>query len=227
MTTARRQLYHLGGEVFISKNDMAQHVRTILHRWQPGVPLYGPDDLIVRDLLARHPHAEQKIGIGVRAIVVRRDQRGSNRHFHILRIDGSDEDFSYLQCIQPSTRKADVTSAFRAAIIDDVMSFKAQFFAGYGALAGSLCCPISYEPLTPAGSHVDHRPPKTFKRLLAQYLAEHTLDIAAIPTYAAPAGEGKILSGELAAHFRLWHRDHAELRVISSYANLHLVHDED
>lgn len=227
MTTPQRSLYRLGNEVFKTKDAIADYVRNILHSTRPEQPISGTAGLVIRDLLQLHPSAQEKIGSGIAAIIVRTDRRFKSRHFHILRIDGTDVDFSYRQCLQPSTARADVTLAFRAAIADQVAIFKAQFFANYGALAGSLCCPLSYEPLTMAGSHVDHKPPKTFARLLAQFLEEHNLDVATIPTFPAPFGEGNILAPDLATTFNRWHRAHADLRVISSYANLNLVCPDD
>lgn len=227
MTSPRRSPYRLGSEVFKTKESIAEYVRRVLHSSEPERPIEGDVGAVIRDLLQLHPSAQQKIGCGVAAIVVREDRRFKSRHFHILRTDGSDVDFSYRQCIQPSTARADATLAFRAAIADQIASFKARFFAGYGALSGSLCCPLSYEPLTMAGSHVDHKPPKTFARLLAQFLEEHNLDINTIPTFPAPYGEGNVLAADLSATFDAWHRQHADLRVISSYANLNLVSPDD
>ena len=44
-----------------------------------------------------HPKANSKIGCGVKSIFVQEDQYGTFC-FHVERVDGSEEDFSYRKC---------------------------------------------------------------------------------------------------------------------------------
>ena len=48
----------------------------------------------VYDVLQHHPNASTKIGCGIQAMFVQRDRFGSFC-FHLQRVDGSEEDFSY------------------------------------------------------------------------------------------------------------------------------------
>jgi Protein of unknown function (DUF3223) len=56
---------------------------------------------LVYEALQRHPKADAKIGCGVKAIFVQRDRFGSFC-FHLQRVDGSEEDFSYKKLFRMS-----------------------------------------------------------------------------------------------------------------------------
>lgn len=56
---------------------------------------------LVYQALQRHPKAESKVGCGVKAIFVQRDRFGSFC-FHLQRVDGSEEDFSYKKLFKMS-----------------------------------------------------------------------------------------------------------------------------
>ncbi|GAQ80548.1 hypothetical protein KFL_000560370 [Klebsormidium nitens] len=58
-------------------------------------------DFVMQEILTYHPNATAKIGCGVEAITVDFSmQSRANRCFHVIRNDGSQEDFSYLKCLR-------------------------------------------------------------------------------------------------------------------------------
>ncbi|CAB0776888.1 hypothetical protein FRC0182_00633 [Corynebacterium diphtheriae] len=90
--------YHVGGIDFPTKKAVTEHARVVLHRWPPKFPIFGPDEVFIRDLLTHHPRAEEKIGAGVHAVFIGFGEYG-HRHFHVRRADGSVDNFSIKQCV--------------------------------------------------------------------------------------------------------------------------------
>lgn len=60
---------------------------------------------IVMKALKKHPEADQKIGVGVTSIFVQQTiQYRDSYCFHVKRVDGSEEDFSYNYCFGRGSR---------------------------------------------------------------------------------------------------------------------------
>ena len=97
------------------------HVADIRSRYDDGVPLAGEDARFMFAVLTNHPRAAEKIGAGVRAIVVHR-YIGGTRCFWVIRKDGSAVDFSASYAItkhhNPTTPQArSAMAAWRPAVI--------------------------------------------------------------------------------------------------------------
>ena len=120
------------------------------------------------DLLGRHRHVHEKVGPGVRALLVQKEYRGT-QHFSIERVDGTIEDFSFRSCITPRTPETELRMACRTAVVDSVQCFKLAAFSGHLELA----CPISGEPVSIATAHVDHAPPWTFDAIVQAFVSAH------------------------------------------------------
>jgi hypothetical protein len=214
-----RPTYTIAGILFTRKADMEAHTREILHRYRPGMRLDLIDEAFVVDLLLRHPSADTKIGTGVAAIWVQRLGFGS-QGFVVERTDGTIIDFSYKRCIRPVTHASRVKFAMRRAIADQIIAVKQTIFPDRWITA---ICPITGEEMTYHNAHVDHEPPATFAALVQAYLDEMGVTFDDIPVEGAPDGIGTIIPDGWVRHWAAWHYEHAQLRVISAYANLKLV----
>lgn len=75
--------------------------RDILHnKYQPGETLRMHDQEVVEKVLAHHPRAAEKIGPGVQSIRVDWNKCYPDKKcFHVVRVDGSVVEFSYLKCL--------------------------------------------------------------------------------------------------------------------------------
>ena len=213
-----KEPYIVGGMTFTTKQALEVYVKSILRGAELG-RLASDDEAFMADLLTNHPSADVKIGAGIRSIRVGRNGYNA-RGFFVTRIDGTEVDFSYKQCIRPFTHATKVKFAFRRAIEDQTLAVKQAVFPNRSA---SITCPITGEPITFSSAHVDHEPPHTFKALLETYLSERGWTYDDIPLIEPRDGVGKELSDDLAFDWGIWHRLHARLRVISAYANTHLV----
>ncbi|MEZ4614736.1 MAG: DCL family protein [Caldilineaceae bacterium] len=218
----KRQAFIINGEKFATKKDLLTRVRQILHSYKDGQTLNMFDLAFIGDLLNNHPQAEQKIGCGISSIFVKQNPVfHGNRGFWIRREDGTQTDFSFMECLSPSSQKKKVLSAFRAAVEPFTFAFKQQFFDSLAD--GIATCDYTGQVLTFVGSHVDHKPPNTFEKIFSDFIDNEDLDIAKIELLGG--AQDNLIQDEIADptikdRWITFHNQQAELRVVSSKANL-------
>jgi hypothetical protein len=209
----------LGGRTFATIGAAKLAVREILNSWPTGSPLTGEADVLVRDLLSRHPEAALKIGCGVESIGIRPVvEQYASRGFWITRTDGSGTDFSYLKCFSPPTRAAEAKEGFRTAVRPQIRDFRDLVFAN-----GLVVCPITGEVLTETTCQVDHEPPLTFEALVKDFLGD--IDPAEVDVNPTEDGSTvtRIADPEIEKLWQNYHRTYAKLRVVSIEANLRII----
>jgi hypothetical protein len=81
-----------------SKTDKQLVYKALLSLYKIGQSLKGKDFNAVLELLTQHPDAENKIGVGIKDLLVDDDGYGG-KCFHLVRHDGTKESFSYLKCL--------------------------------------------------------------------------------------------------------------------------------
>src|SRR5262245_53446390 len=118
----------IAGRSFASQDALRTYVRAILQRSSPPVRLEGEAAAVMAALLLRHPHAADKIGVGVRALWVRHNIVVPSAGFYVERTDGTFIDFSYRQCLRPATPEHTAKLAFRIAVADQVAAVKQAAF---------------------------------------------------------------------------------------------------
>lgn len=215
--------YELAGRKFSSKEAVAQHARSIKDKYKPGTYLEGDELAFMYALLTWHPDAAIKIGAGVKAILIRANPMYGQNEFYLLRVDGSATEFSYKQCVQPSTPAADFRAACRVAIMPDIVAFSERWFAQN---AVNPRCALTGERLTKAKAHVDHEPPTTFQNLLGEFVRLHDIDMGNVKLLGKTADNTfrlRIADPDLEKAWIEFHRKYAKLRVISEQANLSIV----
>ncbi|CAH9095811.1 unnamed protein product [Cuscuta epithymum] len=90
----------LGPKSFCSSADMFDYFYKLLHFWTPNVDINKYEHMVLLELLMKgHPEPQKKIGEGVSAFQVRNHTVFKTRCFFILRLDGSEEDFSFRKCV--------------------------------------------------------------------------------------------------------------------------------
>ena len=214
----------IGARLFGSKSEAKEFSRDIIRRYAEGEMIVGEDDLFLRDLVAIHPEAAQKIGCGIAHFTTQLDREWrKHRHFVIVRIDGKPTDVSFHTCIDGSNERRDVFHALRHAVADQVFAFQ------LAALDGSpVHCPYTSALLTKENVHVDHAPPDTFFALATRWMNEHGLSVPSVPLVDSADNQWvRTMCDE--AQQSSWsdfHRSNARLRVISRPANLSHVKRE-
>lgn len=197
------------------KKKSKEWCQGILH----GTPLLESvnfdGECYLRNLIQLHPEAEQKIGCGIHHFVVRPNEY-KGRTFWIVRIDGSETDFSFTRCISDVKPMTDFAKACRTAVTQEILDFKNMTFD----ICEFVVCPISGERITRDSCHVDHTLPTTFKWIVDEFaktLSDHISEVE-------ETKDGEVVTRfrdeHVAEAFRAFHRKHAKLRVVSIRSNL-------
>lgn len=158
---------------FKSKAALEKFVSQMLQSYEPGTIITGTNKEFLEELFQYHPRASEKIGIGIKEIMVRIDPVWKKtKQFWIIRTDGTGTDISYKKPIygEPST-KMTFAQACRSVVIDDIIQFKLQ------ALKTKPICPHRGIMLDFANSSVDHVAPKTFNFLVDSFIKINNIDI--------------------------------------------------
>lgn len=216
---AKRQSFHISGETFTTKEALRDRIRGIVAAYSDEQELSVTDLTFTLAVLDRHPQAETKVGCGVASMTVRTNPvYRSNRGFYLIRVDGTGTDWSWTECLNPTPHPRKVIRAMRVLVEPQTLAFKHAFFA-----KGPQVCELTGALITFVGSHVDHIPPLTFEKLVADFLEEYRLDIGAIPLRDELADNNYVDAIDddfIAVRWIEYHRSHAALRVVSRLGNL-------
>jgi hypothetical protein len=98
---ARRKPVTIGEKNFGTQKDANLFVQGLLNSQPPKVIIPEPHHSFLSALVARHPHAAEKIGAGIKHFTVEPALHGTVC-FYLTRIDGTRTDFSYLKCTRGS-----------------------------------------------------------------------------------------------------------------------------
>lgn len=193
--------------------EAVQYVRLIRDKYPPGDTVADADDQeFLFDLLDMHPEAGEKIGQGVGHFDVRRN--GPTIGFGIVRMDGSEIDFSFGKCLRHPSHAEEVRAAMREAIRGQKFAARDATFA-----RGEVRCPVTGETLFPETSHVHHEAPEFVE--LADTFADDLGGYEHIGIVAGDGGIGWRLSDEQTlGQWQEFHARNARLVVVSIRANL-------
>lgn len=204
---------------FRTKKQAKEFFRSIRDRYEDGCRVGEEDDRYLRDLIAIHPEAAMKVGCGIDHFTVETERQfGRTRHFQIHRTDGSSTDVSFHSAIDGRNVRKDRLEALRRGVEQQIVAFKqAAFFSGT-----SKSCPLRGIPITEDSYHIDHEPPRTFVRLVDEWLAEEGIRIEEIEI--TPPADNQIVtemtSPEQSQSWQSYHLKNAKLRLLSPIGNL-------
>ena len=204
------------GATFATQADLKRRVREIIDPAELNTPLRGSDTAFLIDVLRRHQNWREKQGPGIKAILVRMNPPPgfgpARRGLWLIRTDGSEVDISWYAPFQ----RGGILYATRGVALAARREVTDQTRAVY-ALYRNTPCPICGRTLK--RGHVDHLPPLTLARLLANWLADEQLtpaDIEIVDT----GTERTFVDRKLATRWAQYHRLHAKLRLIHPNENL-------
>jgi len=212
----KKPKYEIGGQAFHTKDDVLNHAKKIKEAQEDFEPISDEAALnFLGDLIARHPNAEEKIGCGIKSIVVSYNDEKGAREFQILRNNGSRDNFSPRKCIFQISPNADLHEACRDAVKDQITAYRIKTFTENSTPA----CPYRGITLTDENSHVDHTPPLTFEKLVKDWMND--LGLSRENVQLTDSGAMKILGDENQLQsWQDYHQRHAQLRLLSIAANL-------
>lgn len=221
MKRTRTPKYYFGGLGFNSKAAVTKYIQSeILYAYEDRQPVSPGHFAFLLDLLKSHKRSSQKIGCGIAAIWSQPNPLyHNNRGFWLRRTDGTETDFSFYQCLSPTTNAKDALSALRSAIRPQIDEFRTEAFRA----TDRLICPVTGDTVMLGNHHVDHATP--FQKLVDAWLAEQQLTLEKIDV--DPHGDGdiedRITDPALAASWAAFHRAYARLRIVTREANLSIL----
>ena len=203
----------VGELAFPTRKAATKYFKAILWKYKPGRALDFQDNLEVIELLKLHYLFDQIRGAGGKYIYVDNDEKGG-QCFHVKRVDGTSENFSYHKCIDgepPAFTK--FSNACRLAVEADLLVYKQKFFDNEEHI-----CQSTKEPIEWATADVDHVK-RTFSELVDRFVDKYDIDLTkteyeTVGTYGSPLKDPL-----LAESFRRYHKEFALLRVVSKAHN--------
>ncbi|GIL15364.1 MAG: hypothetical protein BroJett039_05370 [Chloroflexota bacterium] len=211
--------YIINDEYFKTKKDVEKRASSILNSYELGQDLNSDDLEFVLALLEYHPDSMKKKGVGVQSIkVIPHEEFGrKNQSFAVVRIDGSETDFSYGKCIRPPKPLQVFKHACRRAVEVQIVAFKKNQFKQYVNSQGLIRCSISNELVDYENCDVDHQAPKTFDWLVETFVREYSISVEAVEIGGFEDGEVTriFIDQDLASRWKEFHAKNAMLRIVS------------
>ncbi len=205
-------MYWLGPFEYASKQALLDRLKHFIRTGDVGRITHPVAVKKLHLLLALHPDAERKIGVGVDHFCLERNLL-AGRGLHLVRVDGSTDSFSYKRCINKvkQSHHGKVCEALRFAVRPQMDSFRA-------GLQWPINCAITGDQIAhPNDLHVDHRLP--FWRLLDEFCRIYRIDLRNLEVIGN--GMGLALADcEIQKAFVDFHQHHAQLQPTSRQANV-------
>ncbi|WP_201165022.1 DUF3223 domain-containing protein [Pseudomonas sp. S60] len=205
-------MYWLGPFEYASKQALLDRLKHFIRTADAGRITHPLADQKLRLLLALHPDAERKIGIGVDHFCLERNTL-AGRGLRLVRVDESVDSFSYKRCITgvQQSHHGKVCEALRFAVRPQMDSFRA-------GLQWPIYCAITGDEIVhPNDLHVDHKIP--FWRLLEEFCRAYQVDLRTLEVI----GNGMCLAltdCEIQMAFVDFHLHHAQLQPTRMQANV-------
>jgi hypothetical protein len=217
-------MIEIGDKIFKTKKEATDFIRGILYGNLLNMPLSDDGLVFVCDLLEKHPDKNEKIGVGVKSIITEEDANfHTTRHFSIIRNDNTKIDFSFNKCLTPNLNdplKLFHSSA-RRAIADQILVVKDILFQKNMDADGNILCALTGEMIDKKSCHVDHIPPKTFDKIVSDFIDENKIDVSMLKYKEACDGIGREFEDDkIKQLFSDYHEKVAKLRIVSVKANL-------
>ncbi|OHD78285.1 MAG: hypothetical protein A2023_07220 [Sulfuricurvum sp. GWF2_44_89] len=197
--------FYLGDYEYPTKSEFIREISSYLKTAKSHIITNQEMTEKLSLLLHMHPSAKSKIGPGIKHFKVVKNAQGSGNSFVVVRIDGTEDRFSYEKCItnQRPTKRSEVLEALRFAVRDQLFAFRRKLILPIEcAISGNLI--EKNEDL-----HIDHKTP--FSELVRVFLEIENTTLEKLNT----SGNGehiKLVDEELEFRFKKFHESNAVLQ---------------
>ncbi|MCB0482201.1 MAG: DCL family protein [Flavobacteriales bacterium] len=213
----------IGHKDFKYKKDALNYYKEILNSYKPSEIVTESDLKDLVELIEIRPDKNEKIGCGIETIQVI-EVRYKTKCFELIRKDGSKEVFSYRNCINGKSKPtAKFSKTCRETINEDLRNVKLAYFKKFSS-KGQVKCQETGELCKWEELNVDHRQPNTFSVIVDRFIEVFRIDINAVEYIEVMDGVYSFAQKELADKFRNYHKDKANLRLVSKGNNLGRSH---
>lgn len=208
---------------FKYKKDVTAHFKKILNSYNFQETLNKDDFNDVLNLLKIHPKATEKIGPGIKKIIVV-EARYKTKCFNAIRIDLSSEIFSYIKCINGSLPPlSKFSKTCRDVVSEDLRLVKLSFFKGKSK-KGRVKCQETGKLSLWEELNVDHRQPNTFSIIVDRFIELNRIDLTSVEYIESIDNVYSFKDEGLTEKFRKYHKDKANLRLVRKDKNLSRSH---
>ena len=213
--------YTIYNQGFKTKKEIKEFIRSNFYDKYGDYAEFGADDfLFMLDLLKQHPDAEKKLGCGPKSMWLQKMEMygKQSRGFWLERHDGSKTDFSYNQCLRPTTSWGEFSNACRTAVYPFIREFKQDFFDNN---LGVAYCPIKKIEMFFDTADVDHKPPMMFSTIVQLFLKQIKIDYETLKIAENEDGQigDRFECEDIADMFIHFHKSICDLQVISKEAH--------
>jgi hypothetical protein len=213
----------VGDKNFKHKKDALLYYRRILNSYEYGEVLGEADFADVMALLRLHEKSEEKIGVGVRKILVEQ-VRYKTKCFKIIRIDATCDVFSYIKCVNGRhSPTAKFNRTCRDLIQEDLRHVKEAYFKAHSK-KGKVKCQETGEWCLWEELNIDHRQPNTFSVIVDRFLELTGIDVYKVNYIEVMDAVYAFEDDSLSQSFRKYHHSKANLRLVKKGKNLGRSH---
>lgn len=215
------------GSKWPNKAATKNHFRALRDRWPRGVVIddrRDHEDLCA--LLERYDEVistgPSKIGCGIDHFETRENNShgGVTVGFWVIRKDGTDTDFSFIDAVdgQPRNPDAEFVEACREAVYEDVSAAKRDFFRRNADEGGRVICAVTGETVSATASRPDYAVPSL--RDIAWAFRESQGWVHAVPKgVVSPPADAQVAAQfadmGVMIKFRAFHNRLAKIRIVS------------
>ena len=210
-------------KIFKYKKDALSYFKTKLNSYDFGEKLNDEDTADVTALLLENETRKDKIGCGIKEIIIGKVQFGT-KCFQIIRNDLTSENISYIYCIngdlKPFTK---FSNACRNAIHKDLHNVKQKYF-DQNSVKGKVKCQETGILSSWTELNVDHRQPNTLSVIIDRFIELHKINLKKIEYETDKDNKSLLADKDLENKFRDYHMEKANLRIVRKERNLGRSH---
>jgi hypothetical protein len=127
----------------------------------------------------------------------------------VIRVDGTETDFSYLKCVSEKTAWSEFTEALRRSVKQQIWEAKEKVFLWDEVIT------LAGETVTREETRVEYLSPDTFGWLAEEFSLTEKLDKNNLPLGPSPDGEKVIVDQALESRWQAFHEKRAKFEVLS------------
>ena len=204
----------------LTKSKLTEKCRDILYKYD-GIVSDEKDKEFLISIFRNHPNWNKKQGIGIERIETKTNPTWKNKCFWIYRLDGTNTDISFKECISSTPINTKLKLACRNAISTIILEEREVYKSKL-----PFICPICGKLIsTEKDFHIDHYD-LTFDEVFNNWLITQNINIL-IQYLNDESQDGisetKFTNQDIIDNFVKFHNDNTHLRAVHVSANLSIL----
>ena len=212
----------LGPRTFATWTAAKRYLSDLVRQTSDGQRIAGDDEAVLLAALDLHPEAADKIGPGFAHFTAGpHETYPRTRCLYLRRVDGSAVAISFqnLRSTDEARARRDRLRALRWAIVPQIAVFAVDAFKG----RATVICPIDGTEVCSHDCEVDHTAPATFAALVDAWLKTEGRSLGDLRLIPPPYEHCELADAEPLRAWQRYHREHAQLRIVSKSAHRRLT----